>query len=73
MSLKFGDPESIADRDRARKDAASRPCETCHGCGFLLVEYRCAEKDCCKSKLEHEAEVPCFCCDGEGEFNSEAG
>ena len=70
MALVFGDPASIEIRDKARHAATYRDCETCHGTGYVQITYRCRENKKCGiwRMHEHDVEVECRCCEGEGEL-----
>lgn len=70
MALKFGDPQSIEERDRARVEAekTQHECATCDGNGQVQASFMCAERDTCGLSL-HFLDVSCPCCRGRGEVD----
>jgi hypothetical protein len=69
MTLKFGDPDSISLRDKARAEAeaAEAPehvCESCLGEGEVETTFYCQDSFC--DSLSHEITSECPCCDGTG-------
>lgn len=71
MTVKFGDPQSIAERDkgRAEGEATSRECRTCSGTGTVAATISCGEAACRRG--HHEIESDCHCCYGTGELSLE--
>jgi len=73
-SLKFGDPESIALRDKARVEAEAQEheCATCFGEGVVTAHFYCEEKNCCGGRTyRHDVETGCPCCEGTGRVDNE--